>query len=64
MDLLLAKDLVPLIASYEADIVAKKARALPRSIANDKDKRLVREAMSLLRAGKIGNAQISFSRMG
>lgn len=57
MDLLLGKDFGPLVASYEEDIIIKKATPSRRPTEKDNDKRAVREAIALLRSGKVGKAQ-------
>jgi hypothetical protein len=60
MDMLLAHDIQGLVASYEADIIAKKevsARNPSPKTEEAKAFRTVREAMNLLKAGKIGKAQ-------
>ena len=66
MDLLLALNIQGLVASYEADTITKKevsAQNPSPKTEEAKAFRIVREAMNLLKAGKIGKAQnILFSK--
>jgi hypothetical protein len=60
MDLLFNKDIQRLVPGYEADIITKNDNVspIPRSETGEaKEMKSIREAMNLLRAGKVSKAQ-------
>ena len=60
LDLILSKDFVSLVATYEADIVHKKSMPQPHNnstSAEKQNRRSVKEAINLMRGEKVGKAQ-------